>query len=170
MKYTLIALLAIAVLACDTKTNESESADVEATEITANDEWAPYGDTIDTENVMTAEEMMVMVDESGMATAKLEGTIEEACQKKGCWMKVKVEGMEDPIRVTFKDYGFFVPLNSAGNSVVMEGVAKLDTVEVDVLKHYAEDAGKSQDEIDAITEPEIKLAFEAVGVKIKEKI
>ena len=52
----------------------------------------------------------------------------------------------------------------------MEGVAKLDTVEVDVLKHYAEDAGKSQDEIDAITEPEIKLAFEAVGVKIKEKI
>ena len=56
----------------------------------------------------------MMVDESGMATAKLEGTIEEACHLTGFWMKVKVEGMEDPIRVTFKDYGFFVPLNSTG--------------------------------------------------------
>lgn len=170
MKYTLIALLGIGILACEPQKNEAETQEAESTEVTVNDGWTPYGDTIDIDNISTTDEMMVMVDESGMATAKLEGTIEEACQKKGCWMKVKVDGMEDPIRVTFKDYGFFVPLNSAGNTVVMEGVAKLDTVEVDVLKHYAEDAGKSQEEIDAITEPEIKLAFEAVGVKIKEKI
>ncbi len=170
MKYTLIALLGIGILACEPQKNESETQEAEATEMVTNDGWAPYGDTIDIENVMTADEMMVMVDESGMATTKLEGTIEEACQKKGCWMKVKVDGMDDPIRVTFKDYGFFVPLNSAGNSVVMEGVVKLDTTGIDVLKHYAEDAGKSQEEIDAITEPEINLAFEATGVKIKEKI
>ena len=38
---------------------------------------------------------------------------------------------------------------------------------VEELKHYAEDAGETQEVIDAITEPEISLAFEAKGVIIK---
>ena len=38
---------------------------------------------------------------------------------------------------------------------------------VDYLKHLAEDANASQEEIDAITEPELALVFEATGVHIK---
>ncbi len=170
MKYTFIALLAFTVFACEPKQESQENTNSENTETNLEEGWVYFGDTIDDKNIVSADEMMVLVDESGVGNVKVEGTIEECCQKKGCWMKVKVEGMDDPIRVSFKDYGFFVPLNSAGNTVVMEGIAKLDTVDVDVLKHYAEDAGKSQEEIDAISEPEIKLAFEANGVMIKEKI
>ena len=33
---------------------------------------------------------------------------------------------------------------------------------------FAEDAGKSQEEIDAITEPELRLAFTATGVMIED--
>ena len=40
-------------------------------------------------------------------------------------------------------------------------------VSVADLKHYAEDAGKSEDEIAKITEPKIEYAFEANGVLIK---
>ena len=36
-----------------------------------------------------------------------------------------------------------------------------------MLKHYAEDAGKSQKEIDKITKPEYKISFIADGVIIK---
>jgi hypothetical protein len=35
-------------------------------------------------------------------------------------------------------------------------------------KHYAEDGGATQEEIDAITGDQVKLTFVADGVKIKE--
>ena len=50
----------------------------------------------------------------------------------------------------------------------MQGMAYMDTTSVDMLRHLAEDAGKSQEEIDAITQPELTLAFEATGVVIKD--
>ena len=101
-------------------------------------------------------------------SAKVEGEIVEVCQKKGCWMTVKKDD-GSTVRVTFKDYGFFVPKDAAGKWVVMEGIAFFDTLSVETLKHYAEDAGKPAEEIAKITEPEFKLSFEAEGVIIKNK-
>jgi hypothetical protein len=71
------------------------------------------------------------------------------------------------MRVTFKDYGFFVPKDSKGKEVVIEGIAMRKVTPVDELRHYAEDAGKSPEEVAAITEPVQELAFEAVGVLLK---
>jgi hypothetical protein len=66
--------------------------------------------------------------------------------------------------VQFKDYGFFVPKDIAGRQVVIEGYAYRAVTPIEDLKHYAEDAGKSQEEIDAITEPKEELKFLASGV------
>jgi hypothetical protein len=76
-------------------------------------------------------------------------------------------GDGEEMRVTFKDYGFFVPLDAAGKTVIMEGKAYYDTTSVDMLRHYAEDAGESPEEIEKITEPKLELAFEATGVLLK---
>ena len=73
---------------------------------------------------------------------------------------------EEELRVTFKDYGFFVPKNSSGNDAVIEGALYKKLVNVEMLKHYAEDAGKSEEEINAITEPKEQFVFEASGVII----
>jgi hypothetical protein len=73
----------------------------------------------------------------------------------------------ETIRVTFKDYGFFMPLDAAGKTVIADGIASIEETSVADLKEYAKDAGKSQEEIDAITEPERELVFEASGVIIK---
>jgi len=78
-------------------------------------------------------------------------------------------GEGNDMRVTFKDYGFFVPKDAAGKTAIVQGVATMDTTDVATLQHYAEDAGESQEVIDAITEPEFNYAFEAVGVIIKEE-
>ena len=51
---------------------------------------------------------------------------------------------------------------------IMEGEAFFDTITVDMLKHYAEDAGESEDVIEAISEPELRLAFTATGVMIED--
>ena len=67
------------------------------------------------------------------------------------------------VRVTFKDYGFFMPLDATGE-VVVNGKAYVAETSVDDLKHYAEDAGKTVEEIAEITSPERTFSFEADGV------
>ena len=99
---------------------------------------------------------------------KIEGEILSTCPMKGCWMKIKAE--EDTILVRFKDYGFFVPTDGVvGDRTIINGKLSIDTLSVDLLKHYAEDAGKPTEEINKIKDPEISMTFLAEGVMIKEK-
>lgn len=130
-------------------------------------EWAYFGDSITVEGAVDVSELPERMKGQTMAELKLSGTIEECCQKKGCWMKLDM-GNGKTLRVGFKDYAFFVPLESAGAKVIMQGVATYDTTSVEALRHYAEDGGKTPDEIAAITEPEIELVFEASGVRLKK--
>ncbi len=93
------------------------------------------------------------------------GEITEVCQAKGCWMKVKLDA-DNEVFVRFKDYGFFVPKDAAGKTVVMNGAAFFEEMSVDDQKHFAEDEGASEDEIALITAPKKTLRFEADGVLI----
>ena len=65
------------------------------------------------------------------------------------------------------DYGFFVPLDLKGKTVVLEGKSFIKTTSVDDQKHYAEDAKKSQAEIDAITEAKKEIRFIAKGIIVE---
>lgn len=98
--------------------------------------------------------------------ARVKGTVEQVCQAAGCWMKIVTDNGQS-MRVTFKDYAFFVPKDIAGKKVIFEGVAQKTTTSVDHLKHYAEDAGKSKAEIAKITKPEYSITFEAEGVIVE---
>ena len=96
---------------------------------------------------------------------KLEGQILSTCPMKGCWMKMSVE--QDTILVRFKDYGFFVPKSGAeGKTAIINGKLSVDTLSVAQLRHYAEDAGKSNEEVSKIINPEITISFLADGVVI----
>jgi hypothetical protein len=98
-------------------------------------------------------------------TGKVKGTIKEVCTKKGCWMKLETTEGEG-IMVKFKDYKFFMPQDIVGKEVVLDGVAKVTTTSVEELKHFAEDAGKSKEEIEKITEPKKEIEFMAKGVLV----
>ncbi|MEM9680655.1 MAG: DUF4920 domain-containing protein, partial [Bacteroidota bacterium] len=98
--------------------------------------------------------------------AKMTGVITDVCSKKGCWMKLDM-GEGKTVRVKFKDYGFFVPTDASGE-VVVNGKAFVSETSVEDLQHYAEDAGKSAEEIAAITEPEKTYGFIADGVLHKQ--
>ncbi len=103
----------------------------------------------------------------GADVVKVEGEVESVCQMKGCWMKIKkTDGTT--MMVKFKDYDFFVPMDIAGKKVIMEGVPSIKTTSVAELKHYAEDAKKSKEEIDKITEPKTELRFMADGVLVSK--
>jgi len=128
-----------------------------------------YGESISTDGAIALANLSSEVADKDSVTLTLRGTIEETCKMKGCWMKVKDENGV-ATRITFKDYGFFVPKEgAAGKDVVFSGVAKRKLTDVATLRHYAEDAGKTQEEIDAITEPKEEIEFVANGVVIYEK-
>jgi|TARA_B110000444_G_scaffold218441_1_gene217997 uncharacterized ubiquitin-like protein YukD len=97
---------------------------------------------------------------------KIEGKITSTCPEKGCWMKVNIN--KDTLLVRFKDYGFFVPkMGSEDKSVVVNGKISIDTLSINQLKHFAEDAGMTMAEISLITKPKITISFLADGVIIK---
>ena len=131
--------------------------------------YASFGDKIEAEGaikaVELAEKYKTMVEGDTLVT-KVTAKINEVCSTKGCWMRLDLENDEE-VMVRFKDYGFFMPLNATGE-VIVNGKAFVTEISVDELKHYAEDAGKSEAEIAAITEAEKTFAFEADGVLLKQ--
>jgi hypothetical protein len=127
-----------------------------------------FGAKISPKNPIESVEISKKMNGQESLTAKVSGVVESVCQAKGCWMKVKTADGQT-MRVTFKDYGFFVPKDLAGKTVIFEGLAKVKTTPIDELRHYAEDAGKSKEEIAKITEPERAITFVADGVLVEDK-
>ncbi|QMW04352.1 DUF4920 domain-containing protein [Spirosoma foliorum] len=126
-----------------------------------------HGKKITEKGAIPATQLAAKMTDKTEMPAKVEGTVESVCKVKGCWMKVKT-GDGQTMRVTFKDYGFFVPKDIVGKTVVVEGLAETSTTPVADLRHYAHDAGKSKEEIEKITEPEKALTFVADGVIVKK--
>lgn len=109
----------------------------------------------------------ILEQHQGKMEAQVKGKVVDVCPKKGCWINVAVNDSTN-LFVKMKDYGFFVPMDLVGRTVVLDGTAYEEVTSVKELRHYAEDAKKSQQEIDAITEPKKSLRFTANGIKVVE--
>ena len=161
--FVLLVLVAFA-FGCknDKKTEENTTVNEDIT-------FASFGDKIEAEGAIAAVELaekyQAMAEGDTLVT-KVTAKINEVCSTKGCWMRLDLENDEE-VMVRFKDYGFFMPLNATGE-VIINGKAFVTEISVDELKHYAEDAGKTEEEIAAITEAEKTFAFEADGVLLKQ--
>ncbi|MBI1193639.1 MAG: DUF4920 domain-containing protein [Bacteroidetes bacterium] len=122
-----------------------------------------YGIVISADQATPCGALVSALENSGEISAKVQGKVTAACQVSGCWMKMDC-GSGEPMRVTFKDYGFFVPKDLAGKEVIVQGVAVKKEVSVETLRHFAQDEGKSEAEIAAITQPAWEYEFIADGV------
>ena len=94
-----------------------------------------YGEAFVESSRITIDEALAHPMEHADTTVLLEGSIGSVCQNKGCWMYIT--NGESKIRVTFKDYGFFVPVDSEGKRVRVQGVIQVKVVEEEVLRHWA---------------------------------
>ena len=164
-KLILVFLAGSIIVACNNSATTKEApiaSDVEKSE--SDSKFASFGSSISSENSIPVSDFMESFN-SDSAFVKLTGKVDAVCQKKGCWMNINLDNGET-MKVTFKDYGFFVPKDISGKKVVIEGKALRKVTSVDELKHYAEDAGKSAEEIEAITEDKKQVVFEAEGVLV----
>lgn len=69
-------------------------------------------------------------------TVRLEGRVRKVCERSGCWMELAASDKGPGVRVTFKDYGFFVPLDSAGKRARVEGVVQVAALSEERARHY----------------------------------
>ncbi len=167
---TIVKFCAIALLvftACKDGKKENKEVETPIQEIA----FATFGDKISEKDALTKDQMLAKFENMNVGDTidvKFTSEIKEVCSKKGCWMKLPLnEGTETMVR--FKDYGFFMPLDSKGKEVIVEGKAFVKITPVEELQHYAEDAGKSKEEIAKITEPKKEFSFEANGVLLGTK-
>ena len=149
---------------------KTEKKEVETNKEEVKIEYVSFGKAITSTETISADEMRAKFESlkaGDTLNIKFASKINEVCKKKGCWMKLDL-GEEQESMVRFKDYGFFMPLNADDKEVVVNGKAYVTEITIDELKHYAKDAGKSEEEIAQITEPEYTYAFEADGVLMKK--
>lgn len=166
---SIYALVVLIFLTLSCKNNTSTQEEIQ-TEVKQEIGYASFGDEITNADALTAAQILEVYNnlKVGDTTyAKVIAKVEEVCQTKGCWMRLHLDD-DNEIMVKFKDYGFFMPKNIAGMEVIVNGKAFVNEMPVDELRHYAEDAGKSAEEIAAITEPKRTYSFEADGVLIAQ--
>lgn len=129
-------------------------------------EW--YGDKVNPDGALNINDVVAKLNGgSEFDNVKVKAKIVEVCPKKGCWLKLELNDGSTAM-VKMKDYGFFLPLSAKGKTVVIEGEVKMKTTSVAELKHYAEDAKKTQEEINAITEPQKEVKVMAKGIVVVE--
>lgn len=159
-KYFLILTLSALLISCNKKSNSTDFVE----------NYASFGDSISKDGALSKEEMFAKYESlkaGDTLNVKFKSKIIDVCQKKGCWMNLAINNDKE-VFVKFKDYAFFMPLNSKNEEVIVNGKAFVSIESVDELKHYAKDAGKSQEAIDSILVPKTTYSFLADGVLIKQ--
>lgn len=89
--------------------------------------------------------------------------ISSVCQKKGCFF-IASEG-EAWARITFADYGFFIPTDSSGRQATLVGTFSRRTLTPEQAAHYAEDLSAEPGKID---QPQFEYQIVATSVMITQ--
>lgn len=164
-KILLLSIGLLSLVSCENKKEVVENVVVEPVS------FSVFGDSISSKLALTKEEMLAKYETlkpGDTLNIKFGSEIKSTCAKKGCWMTLNLpDGKESFVK--FKDYSFFVPKEGAEEHyAIVDGKAFIEEISIDELKHYAKDAGKSQQAIDSIVEPKRTLRFLANGVLIAE--
>jgi hypothetical protein len=149
----------------ESEAEEEAEANHSSTSIAPATPGQTYGAAITREGAIPMSALNTALGTKDSAQVKLIAKASAVCQAKGCWMTLPTADGKQ-MRVKFKDYAFFVPKDLSGREVVVSGWAHRETVSVADQQHYLRDAGKSEKEVAAITQPKQELNFMADGVLI----
>ena len=96
----------------------------------------------------------------------IEGFTNSVCPKKGCWMEISSKKGGKGVRVTFKDYAFFVPTDSKGMKVRAEGRIVVTTLSREDVEHLVGEGAQIDANPDGTA---TEVAFVAEGVELRKK-
>src|SRR5882672_6017822 len=96
-----------------------------------------FGEPITSADALALSNVLAKPDDFANRTVTVEAKVRRNCTRRGCWMELS-EGLDPTLpgcRVTFKDYGFFVPLDSAGSKAKVQGTVEVTQVGPDQVAH-----------------------------------
>lgn len=176
MRVFLIAVLtAAACSAPATSSNTTKSAAPATATATPAPETAPapvnakqYGAALSKSAPVELVKVLDHPEQYAGQTVLTAGTVRAACTNKGCWMELA--GSKDPAapgcRVTFKDYGFFVPTTSAGKLARVEATVQVKTIAKGEVEHMESEGGTVKNKQPDGSAREIRLI--ATGVELSD--
>lgn len=163
MKNVLLAIVAIFTITSIAIAQEKDN-DVNPEPVETGENYEVYGSEFPDDTQFFALNYLIenssVFDGQQVATT---GIIKQVCQKKGCFFILTNEDEDRSARITFKDYEFFIPTNSAGNEVHLVGEFKIKELSEEKAKHYAQDAGEDPEEIEGAQQ---EYGLTATSVKI----
>jgi hypothetical protein len=103
-----------------------------------------FGAPIQSTDKSSLANLLEQPDRYAGKTVVVEGHVRRACSRKGCWMELAAapEATAPGCRVTFKDYGFFVPTDSAGSRARIEAAVELARLEPSHVEHLEREGAK----------------------------
>ena len=171
---TPISIAALLAISCNTASKSTAKKEVSESEAYATfqnnkGDGKAFGEKVTAKDAVTYDAMLEKMSAAGKVdNVKVMGKVEAVCKAKGCWMNIASEKGAPSMFVKFKDYAFFMPKDLAGKKVVMVGNAFKEITTVEELRHFAQDEGKSKEDIAKITKPKEDIKFMANGVLILE--
>jgi hypothetical protein len=164
--FNILLVFLVLLVGCKNQQKPSKHNDI----VTIEKNYASFGKVIDISGAIEGEDILgkfKSLEDSDTLMTKFSAKVTDVCKAKGCWMKLNLKNGEE-VMVKFKDYGFFVPKDIEGMEVIVNGIAFVDNMSIEDQKHYAKDAGESQEDIDRIKESKRTYEFEADGVLIPQ--
>jgi hypothetical protein len=90
---------------------------------------------------------------------QVEARIAKVCQKKGCFFIAQQQ--QHVLRVSFRDYGFFIPTDSSGKSVIIAGQLVQKEISPEQAAHFKADLKSETDMLKS------GLVYEIVADSVK---
>ena len=91
------------------------------------------------QDAMTLAALMQNPDPWADQLVRVQTRVARVCQKKGCFF-IAQDGAAT-VRVSFRDYGFFVPTDIGGKTVLLEGSLVRVERSIEQAEHLADDLG-----------------------------
>ncbi len=125
-----------------------------------------FGAPIGQSTAVALADVLKTPDKFAERTVTVEGEVRRACTRKGCWMELAEapDAAAPGCRVTFKDYGFFVPTDSAGSKARVEAKVESKLVKPELVAHLESEGAKFADKLADGSAHEVRLV--ATGVEM----
>ncbi|MBT1449928.1 DUF4920 domain-containing protein [Glaciecola sp. XM2] len=78
---------------------------------------------------------------------QMQTSINKVCQKKGCFFIAQQDNYT--VRVSFRDYGFFIPTDSSGKTVLLAGELVEKEMTAEQAAHFASDINSESEVLKA---------------------
>lgn len=162
----LVPLSLLVLSACNTTREPSPAPEPPAAPASAPASHQTFGAPLGASPSVSLSDVLKAPDQFADRTVTVEGEVRRACTRKGCWMELsQAQDASAPgCRVTFKDYGFFVPTDSAGSKARVEAKVESRVVKPELVAHLESEGAKFPEKSSDGSAREVRLV--ATGVEM----